>query len=159
MNTAHRTLSSSSKAPPSLMPVTRPVLQRKCACGDHTMGGECEECHKKRDGTLQRASLPARGRRPEGEWEVRSIVHEVLRSPGQSLDATTRGYMEPRFGRDFSNVRVHAGHEAADSAREISARAYTVGNDIVFGEGAWLIHVAGRWEHARTRKSARRGAL
>ena len=35
-----------------------------------------------------------------------AIVHEVLRSPGQPLDAPTRAYFEPRFGHDFSTVRV-----------------------------------------------------
>jgi len=39
--------------------------------------------------------------------EVPPVVHEVLRSPGQPLDAETRAYMEPRFGFDFSGVRTH----------------------------------------------------
>jgi hypothetical protein len=43
--------------------------------------------------------------------------------------------MEPRFGYDFSRVRVHAGSRAGDSARAVNALAYTVGNDIVFGAG------------------------
>ena len=48
--------------------------------------------------------------------------------------------MEPRFERDFSAVRVHAGAEAADSARALNARAYTVGRDIVFAEGQFAPH-------------------
>jgi LysM repeat protein len=63
------------------------------------------------------------------------IVHDVLRSPGQPLDAATRAFMEPRFGHDFSKVRVHADGRAAESSRAIMARAYTVGADIVFGNG------------------------
>jgi hypothetical protein len=43
--------------------------------------------------------------------------------------------MEPRFGCDFSKVRVHTGPEASESTRELNARAYTVGRDIVFGDG------------------------
>lgn len=42
--------------------------------------------------------------------------------------------MEPRFGYDFSRVRVHADAAAARSGQEIGAAAYTVGNDIVFGD-------------------------
>jgi hypothetical protein len=61
------------------------------------------------------------------------IVHEALRSPGQPLDATTRAVLEPRFGHDFSQVRVHADERAADSARVLGALAYTVGRDVVFG--------------------------
>lgn len=41
--------------------------------------------------------------------------------------------MEQRFGHDFASVRVHTGSAAAQSAQDVNARAYTVGNDIVFG--------------------------
>jgi hypothetical protein len=41
--------------------------------------------------------------------------------------------MEPRFGRDFSDVRVHTDAQAAQSAEAVNANAYTLGNDIVFG--------------------------
>jgi hypothetical protein len=44
-----------------------------------------------------------------------------------------RSFMEPRFGHDFSRVRVHSGSRAADSARAVNALAYTAGNNIVFG--------------------------
>jgi hypothetical protein len=63
------------------------------------------------------------------------IVHEVLRSPGEPLDAQTRAFMEPRFGADFGDIRVHTDAKAAQSARAIHADAYTVGADIVFGTG------------------------
>ena len=52
---------------------------------------------------------------------------------GQPLDTATRAYMEPRFGHDFSQVRVHNDEQAAEAASTVSARAYTVGGDIVFG--------------------------
>lgn len=63
------------------------------------------------------------------------LMGEVLRSSGQPLDAATRSFMEPRFGHDFSRVRVHTDAAAAQSAREVGARAYTVGAHIVFGQG------------------------
>ena len=63
------------------------------------------------------------------------IVHDVLSSPGQPLDASTRTFMESRFGHDFSQVRVHTDERAAESARTVNALAYTVGQDIVFKEG------------------------
>jgi hypothetical protein len=65
--------------------------------------------------------------------EVPPIVPEILRSPVQPLDKATRDFMEPRFGRDFSNVRVHTGRKAAESAQAVNALAYTVGHDVVFG--------------------------
>jgi len=66
--------------------------------------------------------------------EVPPVVDEVLASPGQPLDPGTRAFMEPRFGRDFSKVRVHSGSTAERSARAVNALAYTVGERIVFAE-------------------------
>jgi Domain of unknown function (DUF4157) len=65
------------------------------------------------------------------------IVHEVLSSPGQPLDVGTRAFMEPRFGHDFSHMRVHADAQAAESARSVNALAYTVGQHVVFGAGQY----------------------
>ena len=65
------------------------------------------------------------------------IVQDALRSPGQALDPATRAVMEPHFGHDFSQVRVHTDSEAADSARAVNARAYTVGRNVVFGAGQY----------------------
>src|SRR6266542_4282794 len=83
----------------------------RCACG-----GSCPRC------------------RAAGN-EAPSIVHEVLRAPGQSLDPATRAFMESRFGQDFRHVRVHADAQAAESAQAVNALAYTVGNKVVFGTG------------------------
>lgn len=69
--------------------------------------------------------------------EVSASVYDVLRSPGQPLDQTTRQYMEPRFGHDFSRVRVHTDAAAARSARAMHADAYTVGRDVVFEQGQY----------------------
>ncbi|MGC4098848.1 MAG: DUF4157 domain-containing protein [Nitrospira sp.] len=63
------------------------------------------------------------------------IVHDVLNSPGQPLDASTRAFFESRFGHDFSRVQIHTDESASQSARDIHARAYTVGHNIVFGAG------------------------
>ncbi len=78
---------------------------------------------------LQRKSAAATG----GTAFAPPIVHQVLQTPGQPLDAAERNFMEPRFGRSFGSVRVHAGEQAAESARAVSAAAYTVGNEVVFG--------------------------
>jgi hypothetical protein len=69
--------------------------------------------------------------------EAPLIVHQALRSPGQSLDASAAAFFAPRFGYDFSRVRVHADDRAADAARAVTTRAYTVGSDIVFGASAY----------------------
>lgn len=113
------------------------TIQRKCACGNHTVGGrECAECSKDKL-TLQHASLSPRGRGTEGEGAVPPIVHEVLRSSGQPLDNATRAFFEPRLGYNFSQVRVHTDAKAGESARAVYALAYTFGHDIVFGTGRY----------------------
>jgi Domain of unknown function (DUF4157) len=55
----------------------------------------------------------------------------VLGSPGRPLDAETRNFMEPRFGHDFSHVRIHSDACAASAAGAVNAFAFTVGDDIV----------------------------
>jgi hypothetical protein len=103
-----------------------------CSCSP---GEEmCEECQQKQ-------SAPAIQRRasaPFAPAHVPRIVGDVLlRSPGHPLDSATRAFFEPRFGRDFSDVRIHTGSDAAASARSIDAHAYTAGSDIVFASGQY----------------------
>jgi len=105
------------------LPVQTGRLQRKC--------DECEESRKERL-TLQRR--PANQAEP---GDIPPIVRNVLNSHGQPLDTSTRAFMEPRFGHDFSKVRVHTDAHAAESARSVNAYAYTVGQDVVFGTGQY----------------------
>ncbi len=124
-----------ARAHSSSKPIASPgkVLQRKCACGQHTATGEeCVECKKKR---LQRK--PGNGTDPD---MVPPVVHHVLGTPGQPLEPGTRASMESRFGQDFSGVRVHTDERAEESARAVNALAYTVGNHMVFGPGQFSPH-------------------
>lgn len=94
---------------------------------------ECEEEDCRRKGQkLQRRAV-----NKDEVSEVPPIVHEILQSPGQPLDPTMRAFFEPRFGHDFSQVRVHTDTKAAESARAVNALAYTVGRDVVFGVGRY----------------------
>ena len=108
------------KGPASFTPAPFLRLQRACACG-----GRCESC-RNGEATMQRSVQ-----------RVPSIVGDVLRSQGQALDVGARATLEPRFGHDFSRVRVHTDARAAESTRSIDAVAYTVGRDIVFGAGQY----------------------
>jgi hypothetical protein len=69
--------------------------------------------------------------------ETSSSVTQALASPGKPLESALRQDMERRFGYDFSQVRVHTDATAAQSARDVNASAYTVGNDIVYGTGRY----------------------
>ncbi|MFZ1810591.1 MAG: DUF4157 domain-containing protein [Candidatus Nitrotoga sp.] len=64
-------------------------------------------------------------------------VDRVLSGSGRPLEPALRQDMEQRFGHDFSQVRVHTGAAAEQSARDVNASAYTVGRDIVFGVGSY----------------------
>jgi len=111
---------------PAITPTHSAILQR---CSG---GVECAECRQKRLGIMQRAAVNT-----SPTSAVPPIVHDVFNSPGQPLHAGTRAFMEPRFGHDFSQVRVHTDARAAESARAVNALAYTVGRDVVFGKGEY----------------------
>lgn len=124
-------------SPPVFRMTRSNILQRKCDCGQHTItGGECTSCSKEREASLQRSAI-TRHRANGPDNAVPSVVYDVLNSPGQTLDAATRAFFEPRFGHDFSRVRVHADPEAASAARSVFAKAYTVGSHIAFGSGEY----------------------
>ena len=128
-----RAVAPTIAAPVSVLtPLQRPMLQRTCDCGEHTGGGECEGCKKKKKMPLQRHAngLAAPAVAPP-------IVHDVLRSPGQPLDEDTQSHFTAKFRQDFSRVRVHTDEQAAESARAVGALAYTVGNNVVFGAGRY----------------------
>lgn len=105
------------------------AIQRACSCG-----GACAECREEEKPLVQRKAS-AESATCHGETGAPPIVEEVLRSPGRPLDAATRAFMEPRFGRDFSYVRVHTDMRAAQSAVALNALAYTSGWDIAFAPG------------------------
>ncbi|MEM9006466.1 MAG: DUF4157 domain-containing protein [Cyanobacteria bacterium P01_F01_bin.86] len=94
-----------------------PIVQRMCA--------NCEEKEK-----LQTKEMP--GSMPEVTSAITSRI-QSLQGSGQPLTASARSFFEPRFGHDFSHVRVHTDK----SARDLNALAYTVGRNIVFGTGQY----------------------
>lgn len=102
------------------------LLHRRCACGNHSIGGaECGSCARRR-------LTPAHRDNGSHPAFAPPSVYAALRTHGHALDASTQRLMAIRFGRDFSDIRVHTDTTAAASAREIHAHAYTVGQDIVF---------------------------
>jgi outer membrane protein OmpA-like peptidoglycan-associated protein len=122
------------RAADQVMSMTRPSIgagaasvARKCA--------QCTEEDQTGSSTLQRDTA---GRDdPLAGAAAPNAVTDVLRDPGQALDPATRNFMEAGFGFDFGGVRVHDDAKAAASARDVTARAYTVGNHIAFGRGAY----------------------
>lgn len=72
---------------------------------------------------------------PEEHHETHTHPVTLPTGDGRPLDGATRSFMESKFGRDFEDVRIHTGPETSELARTLRARAFTTGNDIVFGEG------------------------
>src|ERR1051326_7604603 len=95
--------------------------------GPRRISRKCAACEEEEKGKLQKKSAGK-----AATQTAPPTVHEGLRP----LEAGTRAFFEPRFGYDFSGVRVHADTRARQSARSVDAQAYAVGNDIVFGAGA-----------------------
>jgi hypothetical protein len=138
----HPTPANSSSAtlkPPGKLSDSAATVRRKCSCG-----GSCEKCGPASADDEQQqlrrkpAAPPASAHASVMTTPAITappIVHEVLRSPGRPLDAGTRAFFEPRFGYNFSHVRIHDNARAAESARAVNASAYTVGSDIVIGNG------------------------
>jgi outer membrane protein OmpA-like peptidoglycan-associated protein len=99
------------------------------AVGPSQISRKCPACEEEAKTLRTKSATPpkfAADRAP-------NIVSEVLRSPGQPLEAGARSFFKPHFGRDFSNVRIHDDPQAAASARAIGALAYTAGHHVVFG--------------------------
>jgi hypothetical protein len=84
----------------------------------------------------QHAAAPSIARRGEGQPQAgANIAAEIAQSQsaGAPLPTGVRKFMEPRFGADFSNVRIHTGEKSERLSRQVSAQAFTVGNQIFFG--------------------------
>ncbi len=114
-----------------VMRMPEPQSQRDGPCG-----GACPQCRTEQsDHQYQRLETQPVRAGETGQIGRPPFVHDVLSASGQPLDPATRGFMEQRFDYDFSNVRVHSDATAEQSAHEVSAEAYTVGHDIVFGAG------------------------
>ncbi|WP_291994983.1 DUF4157 domain-containing protein [Candidatus Accumulibacter sp. ACC003] len=74
-------------------------------------------------------------RSPEGAGPVAASLPGI--GSGRPLDGHTRDFFEPRFGRDLGAVRVHSGPREGEMARLLQARAFTLGNDVVFAPGRY----------------------
>lgn len=147
-------------APPAIACRAVPPVMRKAACA---CGGGCPRCaagntlalsepHDAAEREADRAAdavmaggaarlsraadTGAVARRAAGDG-ADSGVRSIGTGMSAPLDAATRHYMEPRFGRSFADVRVHTGADAVSSARALDAVAYTVGADVYFGAGAY----------------------
>ena len=113
-----------------LVPSTQP-LSLRMRDADRIPATDATKKEKKEEIPVQRKAESAYYNEQEAAPEVESVIS----SSGRPLDRETRRYMESRIGFDFSKVRIHTDSRAAASAKSLGARAYTVGNNVVFGPG------------------------
>jgi hypothetical protein len=106
-------------------------IDRKCAACEMNEEEDAEE--QELNIIIQKPSSTTTNL--ETTEETANEISNVLSSSGSPLDSTTRQFIETRFGHDFSHVRLHTNTKAAESAQSLNARAYTMGNHIVFGSG------------------------
>jgi hypothetical protein len=116
-----------SAAAPAIAAAAGAAVQRKCAA-----------CNEEEEGKIHRKEAGS------GPVPQASVVNGLPGSlgGGEPLPRDVRAFFEPRFGQDLSHVRVHTDGRAAESARAVNALAYTVGNDLVFGQDRYAPHGA-----------------
>ena len=115
---------------------SKPLVQRAAEEEEEVQTKPLVQRQAEEEEELQTKSLVQR--RAEGGFEVGGALEErltALRGDGSSLPGDVRAYMEPRFGADFSNVRVHTDGESGNLNRQLGAQAFTHGQDVYFGAG------------------------
>ncbi|MEX0271930.1 DUF4157 domain-containing protein [Leptolyngbyaceae cyanobacterium UHCC 1019] len=106
-----------------------PLVQRQELLeDDEPIQTKCETCEQEEP--IQRAADRTTQAQPDLEDRLNSN-----KSSGSPLSDDVRSFMEPRFGADFSQVRVHTGSEAVQMNQELGAQAFTHQHDIYFGSG------------------------
>ena len=101
----------------------------------------CTECEDEVENTstIQRqATAPGASNRTSSAPGPTIESHIASRrGAGSPLSRSSIAFFEPRFGSDFSAVRIHTDSSAANAARQLSAQAFTTGSDIFFGTGKY----------------------
>jgi len=120
----------------------RQSIQKKCSCG-----GGCSRC--KGEEEAERVSMSIMKKesckasavsfKPSADSNEQDQISEIMsgKGSGQSLDDDTRSFLEPKFGFDFSRVRIHTDSYAARKSNELNAEAFTIGKDIFFNAGRY----------------------
>jgi hypothetical protein len=104
---------------------------------NHHVQKKCSSCEEEEKKTIDRKEISS------SSGYNTSRVEQALQSSGQPLQKDVQGFMEDRFGYDFSSVRIHNDSLAHQSSADINARAYTHQNQIVFGSGQYQPDTAG----------------
>lgn len=107
-------------------------IQRKCK--------HCEEEEKAQLKPISSAiqKKDASGNNQTAISDVTSSTINSTRGGGNALDASTKDFMESRFGADFSSVRIHTGEYASKLSNDLQTQAFTIGSDIYFNSEKYI---------------------
>ncbi len=118
-----------------------PLLQLKCACQSTASAGSggCAQCQEDEQRVAQ---AKAAGTTPAntGQFNQPASIDRALASPGLTLTLPVRRRLEPDFGHDFSQLRIHDDSTSHQAARSLGAQAFTLGQHIYFGAGRYAPH-------------------
>jgi len=117
--------------------------------GEESVQRVCDECEEemvnRAESEEDEETIP-RYTEPLTRSRASKINHSTARNigaldgNGSPLSEATKSFFEPRFGVDFSQVRIHTDSRAAETAESINARAFTAGRNIAFGSGQYAPH-------------------
>src|SRR5215813_976076 len=123
-----------------ISPAVAPVVSRvskgssTCAC-ELKVQRKCTSCEEEERKNLRRKE--SGGSNTVYETNLESRLDGIKTSGGHPLPDNVRSFFEPRFGADFGHVRIHTDAHAGETAAAVSARAFTLGHNIVFGAGQY----------------------
>ncbi len=127
------------------MPAVAPISVEHQCNDPEKLNPKCNSCEEEKEETLLRkegsvfaAADPPPPEDSEAPSNGFSSVKSIINSGGRPLDRETQRFFEPRFGMNLGHIRIHTDTAAGHSARSVNARAYTIGNNIVFGIGEYL---------------------
>lgn len=115
-----------------------PAEQEAEIAADHAMRMKpAAESEGQESPELSRQLMRAESGDAESLSDVSEVVSQGLSGGGRALDSEARAFLEPRFGQDFSQVRIHTDARASKSTEAVAARAYAIGSDIAFRSGEY----------------------
>lgn len=124
---------SSPNTKSTVASATSPTLHRKCNCPGG--GATCPDCEAEEVEEAKGIHRKSASNSPDDAHAPDNLLQNL--GPGSPLEPAVRENMESSFGRDFGDVRIHSDTRAAQSARAVNARAFTLGKDVVFDHGQY----------------------
>jgi hypothetical protein len=109
------------------------VAEQVMRMPEQTVQRKCAKCNEEDE------MIQTKSQGDSGKIATSGLMNQIqnTKGNGQMMDANTRSFMEPRFGMDFSKVKIHSDNRAAGMSQGINAKAFTVGQDIYFNNGAY----------------------